>query len=374
MAVNPMQKKARNSFLLGMGVTLIICVIIIAIFYFLVIAPEKKKETERGKEVTAYVLNRDVKSGQEITSDMFKAVTVYASTVPSNYIDQTKIDELYLEDKDGNILYTNSEGKLYIEQKDNEENAKYKYITTTSKDKKTEQEKEKVLIEKDEENGKYYKTKLEDGEKEYIEFTKLPVIAKVNMNTNTLLTTSLVVSQDEIITDDVRIMEYNMLTLPIDVNIGDYVDVRLTFPNGQDFIVISKKEIKNIQGTTVTFELAEQEILMLNSAIVESYIMTASNIYVAKYVEPGMQEKATHTYTPTAEVINLIKADSNIVTKAKNELGKRFDSNTELRNNGMNSSINQYSQEALTNVEEGLKEQIENAQKAREEYLTGLSN
>ena len=44
MAVNPMQKKARNSFLLGMLVTFIICAIIIAIFYAVIIAPEKKKE------------------------------------------------------------------------------------------------------------------------------------------------------------------------------------------------------------------------------------------------------------------------------------------------------------------------------------------
>lgn len=295
MAVNPMQKKARNSFLLGMIVAIIICAIVMAILYILIILPQNKENKERGTEKAVYVLNQDVESGQEITTSMFKRISSYENLVPKNIVDATT-------------------------------------IANTESDKK--------------------------------------VIAKIDMYKNTVVTKDFITLEEEKITDDVRTMEYNMLTLPIDIKIGDYVDVRLTFPNGQDFIVISKKEIKNIQGTTVTFELAEQEILMLNSAIVESYIMTASNIYVAKYVEPGLQEKATNTYIPTVEVRNLINADNNIITKAKNELGEKF--NTDLRSNGMNSSISQYSQEALTNVEEGLKKQIENAQKAREEYLKSI--
>ena len=132
----------------------------------------------------------------------------------------------------------------------------------------------------------------------------------------------------------------------------------------------AKKEIKNIQGNTVTFDMSEADIVMLNSAIVESYIMKASNIYIAKYVEPGMQEKAANTYVPTAEVIRLIETDSNIVSTAKNELTSRFDAN--IRNQ-MNSTVNQYSEQGLTNVEEGIQKQIEDAKKAREEYLSSLA-
>ncbi len=295
MAVNPMQKKARNSFLLGMLVTFIICAIIIAIFYAVIIAPEKKKESERGKAVTAYALNTDVKSGQEITAGMLTKVETYQNLVPQNYIDMTQVASIESEKK---------------------------------------------------------------------------LIAKIDMYKNTLLTAASVATEGQEITNDVRTMEYNMLALPINVEIGDYVDVRITFPNGQDFIVIAKKEIKNIQGETVTFDLTEEEILMLNSAVVESYIMTASNIYVAKYVEPGIQEKAANTYTPTSEVYNLIKSDSNIVETAKAELISKFNADSRSE---MNSSVNQYSQNSLTNIEAGMQKQIEDAKKAREEYLTGLS-
>ena len=295
MAVNPMQKKARNSFLLGMIITLIVCAIIGVILYIAVIGPENKASKEKGTATKAYALNRDVKSGQEITADMLSPINTYSNLIPQNYIDST-------------IL-----------------------------------------------------TSVESGKK---------VVAKVDLYKNTILTASTVTTEENTVTKDVRTMEYNMLTLPINLTIGDYVDIRITFPDGQDFIVIAKKEIKNIQGNTVTFDKSEADIVMLNSAIVESYIMKASNIYIAKYVEPGMQEKAANTYVPTAEVIRLIETDSNIVSTAKNELTSRFDANIRSQ---MNSTVNQYSEQGLTNVEEGIQKQIEDAKKAREEYLSSLA-
>ncbi len=295
MAVNPMQKKARNSFLLGMIITLIVCAIIGVILYIAVIGPENKESKEKGTATKAYALNRDVKSGQEITADMLSPINTYSNLIPQNYIDST-------------IL-----------------------------------------------------TSVESGKK---------VVAKVDLYKNTILTASTVTTEENAVTKDVRTMEYNMLTLPINLTIGDYVDIRITFPDGQDFIVIAKKEIKNIQGNTVTFDMSEADIVMLNSAIVESYIMKASNIYIAKYVEPGMQEKAANTYVPTAEVIRLIETDSNIVSTAKNELTSRFDANIRSQ---MNSTVNQYSEQGLTNVEEGIQKQIEDAKKAREEYLSSLA-
>lgn len=295
MAVNPMQKKARNSFLLGMIITLIVCAIIGVILYIAVIGPENKASKEKGTATKAYALNRDVKSGQEITADMLSPINTYSNLIPQNYIDSTIVANVG--------------------------------------------------------NGK-------------------KVIAKVDLYKNTILTASTVTTEENTVTKDVRTMEYNMLTLPINLTIGDYVDIRITFPDGQDFIVIAKKEIKNIQGNTVTFDMSEADIVMLNSAIVESYIMKASNIYIAKYVEPGMQEKAANTYVPTAEVIRLIETDSNIVSTAKNELTSRFDAN--IRNQ-MNSTVNQYSEQELTNVEEGIQKQIEDAKKAREEYLSSLA-
>ncbi len=44
--------------------------------------------------------------------------------------------------------------------------------------------------------------------------------------------------------DDVRKQEYNVIVLPTQIQTGDYVDIRLSMPNGQDYIVASKKNVE----------------------------------------------------------------------------------------------------------------------------------
>ena len=122
--------------------------------------------------------------------------------------------------------------------------------------------------------------------------------------------------------------------------------------------------------TTFKFKMTEDEILMMSSAIVESYVMTGSNIYIIKYAEPGLQVKATNTYVPTVEVRNLIETDSNIVETAKNKLRERFEA-TNTRGD-MDSAHSQYSMEELDNIEAGIRKQIEDAKEAREQYLQSL--
>ena len=217
MVANPMQKKARNSFLLGMVITLVVCLILFALFYFLIINKDKINEKEKGKEVIAYTLNQDVKSGEAITSNMLTQMKVYTSMLPSNYMDSSVLGSMQAQSDGGNI------------------------------------------------------------------------IAKVDMYKNTVLTT-----------------DYNMLTLPTTISVGDYIDIRLTLPNGQDLIVVSKREVKSLLGDTIGLELTEGDIQMMESAIVEAYIMTASKLYAIQYVEPGNQTAAVKTYTPTTAVQNLM--------------------------------------------------------------------
>ena len=162
-----------------------------------------------------------------------------------------------------------------------------------------------------------------------------------------------------------------MLTLPTTIAEGDYIDIRLTLPNGQDLIVVSKKEVKSILGNTVGLKLSEGEILMMESAIVEAYIMSASKLYAIQYVEPGMQQAAINTYTPTDAVKGLIERNSNIVPEAKKALTDRFNNDIRL---WTNTERNDYLTEQQENLEQGLQKEIENAKAAREAYLNGLTS
>ena len=177
---------------------------------------------------------------------------------------------------------------------------------------------------------------------------------------------------DSEILASLRYVEYNMITMPTTLDVGSFIDIRLRLPNGQDLIVVSKKEIANVYGQTIGLNLTEDEILILNSAIVERYIITASELYMTTYVEPGTQTAAKYTYMPTSEVIALMNMDENIVAEARAALASLYAKQgvTEIRGQ-INTIRNQYG-EAESNIEAGIQAQIEAAQKARKDYLSGL--
>lgn len=289
MATNPMARKARNSFLLGVVLMLIIALIAALAFYFLVY---KKGAITSGddKIVYAFRLTQDVKYGQEISSTMVEPVTVSEKVAPVGTFN-SKIQS----------------GKKWVEQ------------------------------------GFPYGYK-----------------AKVDLKAGTILGSSLTYTED--IDKDLRVVEYNMVTLPTTLAVGDTIDIRMSLGSGADLIVISKKEVKNIFGNTITLNLSEAEILLMNSAIVEAYMTNTANLYAIQYIDAVIQEEATGTYVPSAEVRDLIARDPNIVTRAQNDYTQA----------SRDLVTNEISKGDAANLEEGLKTQIENAKKAREAYLNGL--
>ena len=174
MATNPMQRKARNSFLLGMLVMLLISGVIIALLFMQLMNKMKKEQEEKSNSYTAYVLNKDVKAGQTITEDMFTQQTVNKALVPSNATSDLSVIQNYsLKDKEGNAVsteYRNSNG----------ETVSTMYITLDNT---------KYEVKKEDETDSYYITK--NGQKEYLDLVTAPLIAKVNMKKNTLITTDL---------------------------------------------------------------------------------------------------------------------------------------------------------------------------------------
>lgn len=97
----------------------------------------------------------------------------------------------------------------------------------------------------------------------------------------------------------------------------DFVDVRILFPNGEDYIVAAKKSIYNarIAVNDVFLRLTEEEIQMLDAAVVDANMHNAK-IYVTKYVNPEVQEASKVTYSPGSDVMRVIAMDSNIVEKS----------------------------------------------------------
>ena len=364
MPSNPMQRKVRNSYLLGILTMLAIVILLAIIAYFLVIKPaqeRKKKEEElRGQEVNVYVLSRDVKSGEIITTGQFTTITTYANTLPANYVSPALLGTLQLQDENGNLLYMDDNGNLYMIYPDN---TTYKTVDNSHSD--------RILIEQDELG--YYRTIRVNNAKEYIKLLDVPTVAKVDLKKNTILTTDLIAKSNQIPTDTLRYVEYNIISMPTLLSVGDYVDIRLRLPNSQDLIVVSKKEVQNVYEQTIGINLTEEEILLLNSAIVEAYIMTGSELYATIYVEPGLQNNLAYTYSPTEEVAILISNNPNIVETARVSIYNRYLGSGAVRN-PIITERNKYSEERQqTSVSQGMQKQIDAARQARQKYLSELN-
>lgn len=426
MASNPMQRKSRNSFLLGIIVTLLITGVIIA---FLLLALKQKndkiKEEETAK-VNVYVLTQNVKAAQTLTSDMFTIKSVNKNTIPSNATSLSSvIDSWFLQTKEGEKvcrddygLYLNragektdvimeiqkhegtselkdlggnkiSTGDYYVEVEETlvkvnptsssirtDDYGTY-YIDTTN----TEQ----IRVYKEKATDEYYMYKIDSTTnarvKEYLNIKNVPVLARVDMNSNTVITPELVVQSSEIITDDTRTEEYNMLVLPVDLMTDEYIDIRFLTPNGQNFIVVSKARVEvpmNADDTyvvdTIKVNLREDEILAMSSAIVEAYGLKGSKLYVTKYADPAMQESAVPTYTPNAAVTAQIQSNPNIVEIASKELAARYsDAAKKARNEYLQKYIDSVEIDKYnSNIQSGMEEDIGTSITTRKKYLDSL--
>lgn len=128
------------------------------------------------------------------------------------------------------------------------------------------------------------------------------------------------------IKDDLREEEFNVFYLNTNLKANDYVDIRILFPNGENYIVLSKKELKSIslENKDCFLWLDANEIHNISSAIVDAYLHDGAKLYTTKYIEPNIQEPSIVTYTPNSEVIDLIKLDPNVINKAKESLSKEI--------------------------------------------------
>ncbi|MBR4110894.1 MAG: hypothetical protein IKK43_04335 [Clostridia bacterium] len=135
---------------------------------------------------------------------------------------------------------------------------------------------------------------------------------KINASRKTTLTDEMLVPIDETPSDDLRLEEFTMINLPSDAVDGEYIDVRIMFPTGEDFTVLLGKKIEKYTDSTIFLKLTEDEILTMGSAIVEAYMYEGTKIYATKYVDPSNQlysyKKIDYVAKYKAAVASLIES------------------------------------------------------------------
>lgn len=93
MAINPMQRKARNSILLGIVIGLLIGAIVIVLLFLQLNKLQKQIEADKQATRTVFVLASNVKSGDKIDSSMLVQKQVLQDVIPTDYITLADITE-----------------------------------------------------------------------------------------------------------------------------------------------------------------------------------------------------------------------------------------------------------------------------------------
>ena len=289
-----------------------------------VVMQGKTQKKVEGNSREVYVLNQDVKSGQVLTEEMFSKKTFFKTLVPANATSDivTTLGSFSLSTKDGKYIYYNkgTDG--------NSEDPSYYYIGP-SDDRKpiyiTDSKGNSVLATNLNINDKaFYYAGANNTQKTDIEVSQNSIAAKIDISKNTIITGSMIARTDEATTNDLRKEEYNVISLPVDLQPNEYIDVRLMLPNGQNYIVTSRKKVSipvvdgQYLSDTIQMNLTEEEILLLSCAIVENFQIDGSKLYATRYTEAGSQTAATVTYYPNQSVQTLLNNDPNLVRKAIN--------------------------------------------------------
>ena len=318
MASNPMQRQKRVSFLLGMLVMLIIAAIIIALLFMQLINLKKAQDAAKAAERTVYVVSTDVASGSGIQISAIDGDTERTANVSQEVADSKVVPENFATASD---FYTD----------------------------------------------------------ESLSQARSDLVAKIDLKEGTILTKDMLTTSSEQVTNVLRKQEYNMLSLPTDLVSGDFVDVRIRFGNGQDYIIAAKKQvtIPTIAGApaegVININLSEDETIAMSSAIIETYQLKTAEMYVSRYTDPGMQVAAIPTYPVNAEALNLMDSNPNLLEEAKKAIASRYNRN--LREQFINSQINSVdAEDRQSNLESSVEEHITQQKELRQKYLQSLED
>lgn len=123
---------------------------------------------------------------------------------------------------------------------------------------------------------------------------------------------------------DMRFLDVAVDEIPIGLEVDDYVDIRIAFRDGEDFICMSNKQVAWIgnESNVIKLVVNERDIHVYESMKVDaSYIDTSTKsssnefvnkVYAIEYVEGGSQEAGLRYYPIRLEPLRIVSIDPNM--------------------------------------------------------------
>lgn len=126
-----------------------------------------------------------------------------------------------------------------------------------------------------------------------------------------------VVYEGEAVADDERQVELRELYLPGTLRENEFVDLRIVFPNGEDYLVVKRKRVYRLirdeegEVLAVGLRFLEEELLRYQAAVVDARTYENTRLYALQYTG-DFQAAATEYYPVNPAVFALLCWDPNI--------------------------------------------------------------
>lgn len=179
--------------------------------------------------------------------------------------------------------------------------------------------------------------------------------ARDNFAKGTVMNAQCVYEEDE--TSDMRMKSFDFMELNPVIQQGDYVDIRITYPNGEDYIVVGHKELLAVeqeqaqtqelqQNPKITMRVTEEEILRLASAYVDTVCYDSAKIYAVAYLDE-FQQPGTVDYPVNPDVFQLLGWNPNVTGYQPSEEECQYRDRLEENLSAFGTSKNKVSYEHL---------------------------
>lgn len=284
-------------------------------------------DTDVGPMVTCYVVTKAVRAGEEITSD--------------------SLEEISVPEK---IAYTSEQVEVEVENTDENGNTT---VTTELQDEKRLD----FVTSIDFEKKKYFRVDMAKG----------TILMEQNM-------------LDEKLDNTARYYQFTVDDFPTDIKEGDYVDIRIRFTYGEEFIALPRIKIVSIdlENSLFTAVLTEEQINTYSSMLLDKAMYESTQIYMIKYVDAGAQYAAEAYYPVNNNIREMIAANPNIINliskeiqlerkKLNSMLGGDYETFDDQELNNVKRQISQISREFSSEKTSSIRNRLRAEEEARRE-------
>ncbi len=117
--------------------------------------------------------------------------------------------------------------------------------------------------------------------------------------------------KDEKVCTNMKMYLFEYIFIPDQIEKSDLFDIRIFFPNGEDYIVASGKCIEERSEQGVYINVTEDELFLISGAYVDTMVYEGAKMYASKYIFTN-QELSYPNYPVNAYVSELAKWNPNL--------------------------------------------------------------